>query len=153
MNATPGTSLEKGSFPVAVKALIHRDNELLILHDVFGDWDLPGGRLLSQEFGQDIKQVITRKISEELGNQIDYKIGNLCTYFQVERIEHDTGNLSQIFGLGFTTEYLDGDINLGPHHDKFVWVNLTDFRPSDYFKHGWEIGLEKFLEQHDLGSM
>ena len=143
--ATVTTSFEKGSFPVAAKALLRDGNTLLLLHDIFGDWDLPGGRLLPSEFTGDVKSVIARKISEEIGDEVQYRLEGLDTYFQVERIERDTGNLSQIFGVGFTACYLGGEIKLGPHHDKYEWVNLDNFNPADYFEHGWELGLKRYI--------
>lgn len=143
---TPTGSSEKGSFPVAVKALVREANKLLILHDIFGDWDLPGGRLLPSEFTSSLHSVLDRKITEELGSDIEYRIDGLDTYFKVERIEHDTGNLSQIFGIGFTATFLGGEIQLGPHHDRFEWVDLATFKPADYFQHGWETGLQRYLD-------
>jgi hypothetical protein len=36
---------EKDLYYVAVKLFLRNENKLLITHDIFGDWDLPGGRI------------------------------------------------------------------------------------------------------------
>lgn len=153
MRPKASTSTEKGFFPVAAKVLLCDGNKLLILHDVFGDWDLPGGRILPQEFGKDIREVIDRKIHQELGNGISYSIEETPeTYFQVIRTERDTGSESYIFGIGFTALYLEGEINLGPHHDTYEWVDMDKFKPADYFSHGWEVGVRSYLQRQGFGQ-
>lgn len=56
----------KDSYFVATKLFLRRGDELLILRDNFGDWDLPGGRLKSHEFEVPLHDVLARKIREEL---------------------------------------------------------------------------------------
>lgn len=139
-------STDKGLFNVAAKVLLRDGDRILLLHDIFGDWDLPGGRILPSEFGGDIQDVIIRKMREELGPDVSYDIKGMDTYFQVVRKEHDTKENSRIFAIGFSACYLNGTIKLGAHHDEYRWVNLHDLTPADYFEHGWEIGLARYIE-------
>src|ERR1700683_2910365 len=96
---------EKGLFHVAVKTLLHDRQNLLLMHDIFGDWDLPGGRILPGEFGGDIEKVIARKMREEVGEDVSYRLEGPKVCFQVERIEHDAKLARQIFAVGFSAEY------------------------------------------------
>jgi|GEM_PF-2006610 len=50
----------KDVYFVAVKVLLRRGNELLITHDVFDNWDIPGGRLKPDEFSAPLEDVIAR---------------------------------------------------------------------------------------------
>jgi hypothetical protein len=142
---------EKGAFQVAVKILLRHGDTLLITHDVFGEWDLPGGRLLALEFGGDIRDVLARKMREELGECVQYGFSGPKVCFQVERIECDMKQPVRIFGIGFEAEYLGGEIQLGPHHDRYIWANTKTFEPQKYFRHGWELGVSDYLEQLDFG--
>lgn len=65
----------KDTYFVAVKVFLEKEGKLLILKDSFGDWDLPGGRIKKDEFDVPLEQVIKRKMSEELGNEIQYALG------------------------------------------------------------------------------
>jgi len=56
----------KDFYYVAVKVFFEQKGRLLILKDRFGDWDIPGGRLLQSEFSAPLEKVIRRKIKEEL---------------------------------------------------------------------------------------
>lgn len=138
---------EKGLFYVAAKVLLRDGNRVLLLHDIFGDWDLPGGRILPTEFDGDIQDVIKRKMNEELGDDVAYNIGEVDTYFHVTRTEHNSGEQSRIFAIGFSARYLGGNIKLGSHHDQYRWVDLHNLNPDDYFKHGWEDGMTRYIER------
>lgn len=139
--------VNKGTFHVAAKVLLRDGDKLLLLHDIFGDWDIPGGRILPIEFGGDIQDVIKRKMTEELGTDVQYQIGKPATYFQVTRVEADTGDQTQIFAVGFEVEYLGGEIKLGDHHDRYKWVDVSDLDPEHYFEYGWEKGIVKYIDQ------
>jgi len=139
---TPG----KDSYFVAVKILLRDNNKLLITHDIFGDWDLPGGRILKDEFNKPLESVIERKVREELGADIKYQIGQPKVFFRVERQEHDLeGQTVRIFGVGYEAQYLGGTINLGQHHDQMEWVDLSTFSPDQYFTGGWLEGVKDYI--------
>jgi 8-oxo-dGTP pyrophosphatase MutT (NUDIX family) len=137
---------EKDLYYVAVKLFLRNENKLLITHDIFGDWDLPGGRIRKDEFNKPIESVIQRKVSEELGEQVRYILGDPKIFFRVKRHEHDqNGRLVRIFGIGYDAQYEGGDIKRGKHHDQMEWVDLTSFNPGDYFTGGWLDGVKEYL--------
>lgn len=139
---------DKDLYFVAVKLFLRDEDKLLITHDIFGSWDLPGGRLRKDEFDKPLEQVIERKLNEELGGTVKYKLGEPCVFFRVERVEHGLeGKKVRIFAVGYDAEYMGGEIELGKNHDKMEWVNVEDFKPEEYFNGGWLRGVEEYLKR------
>ena len=146
MNDTLQNTQEKDLYYVAVKLLLRDGNKLLITHDIFGDWDLPGGRIRKDEFNNPLESVIERKVHEELGSEVNYQLGEPKVFFRVERQEHDLqGQTVRIFAVGYEAEYIDGTINLGEHHDQMKWVDVTTFQPEQYFTGGWLTGTQEYI--------
>lgn len=136
----------KDVYFIAVKSLLRDGNKLLITHDVFGSWDIPGGRIKKDEFEKPLEAVLERKIKEELGSNIKYTIGEPKVYFRVERIENGIDTKVRIFAIGYEVRYLGGEIQLGANHDEYRWVNVNDFNPDELFKDGWQTGLQDYLK-------
>ena len=137
----------KDVYFVAVKALVKKDNQLLITHDIFGSWDLPGGRIKKDEFKKPLEEVLQRKIKEELGDKFKYIIGEPSIFFRHERKEQGIDRLVRIFAVGFEVKYVSGDVVLGKNHDKYQWVDLKTFQPESYFEGGWLKGVEEYMEK------
>lgn len=139
----------KDVYFVTVKALLRDGNKILLTHDIWDQWDLPGGRIKKSEFKKPLESILERKIREELGDSVKYKIGEPKTFFRAERIEYlGTGRemIVRIFGIGYEVEYLGGEIKLGDHHDGMEWFDVGDFKPENYLKGGWENGLNEYLK-------
>jgi 8-oxo-dGTP pyrophosphatase MutT (NUDIX family) len=137
---------DKDLYFVAVKLLIRDGDKLLITHDIFGAWDLPGGRIKKEEFKASLPSVIHRKMTEELGEEFKYKFNEPSVFFRVEREEHGLDNQKvRIFAVGYDAVYDGGKILLGDHHDKYEWVNINAFKPEDYFVDGWLEGIQEYL--------
>lgn len=146
MGETLENNAEKDLYYVAVKLLLRDEQKLLITHDIYGDWDLPGGRIRKDEFNSPLESVIKRKTHEELGGNISYELGQPEVFFRVERQEHNlNGQTVRIFGVGYEAEYMGGRIVLGVHHDQMEWVDLSTFRPEDYFTGGLLVGVNEYL--------
>jgi 8-oxo-dGTP pyrophosphatase MutT (NUDIX family) len=137
---------DKDLYFVAVKLFLRDKNKLLITHDIYGAWDLPGGRLRKDEFDKPLSAVIKRKVIEEIGVKAKYKLGQPLVFFRVERVEYALGKKIRIFAIGYEAQYLGGTLRLGDHHDKMEWVTLKNFRPEEYFADGWLTGVQKYLE-------
>ncbi len=59
--------MEKDLYNIAVKMFLEDGKgNLLITKDRFGDFDLPGGRLLRSDFSVPLEKVVERKMGEEL---------------------------------------------------------------------------------------
>lgn len=137
----------KDVYFIAVKALIRDGDKLLITHDIFKSWDIPGGRIKKDEFQKPLTDVLKRKLSEELGDDITYEIGDVVTTFSVERNEVGIDTNARIFAVGYEVRFIDGTINLGENHDMYEWVDINDFEPSSKLKDGWEKGLASYLKR------
>ncbi len=137
----------KDTYFVAVKVLLRKGDELLLTHDVFGDWDIPGGRIKPNEFDTPLEDIIARKMREELGDNVQYQLGEQKVVFRHKRIEHSTGNEARIFALGYEALYRSGEITLGANHDSYEWVNVNDFDPSEYLTGGWLKGMQQYIER------
>lgn len=139
--------MDKDKYFVAVKVFFEKEGKLLILKDNFGDWDLPGGRIKTDEFETPLPQIIERKMSEELGDSIKYKIGKPVVFMRHERIEKSPGNPTvRIFAVGYEGTLESGEIKLSERHPELLWVDPDDFKPEDYFKGGWLKGVKEYLE-------
>lgn len=137
--------MDKDLYFVAVKLLLRNGSKLLITHDVFGDWDIPGGRIKKDEFDAPLESVISRKINEELGPDVKYTLGQPVVFFRHERKEQKLGEMVRIFAVGYEAVYLGGAIRLGDHHDKLEWVDLDNFKPENYFTGGWLKGVKEYI--------
>ncbi len=140
--------MERDLYFVAVKLLLRDGNKLLITHDVFGDWDIPGGRIRKNEFEAPLESVINRKVKEELGSDVKYKLGKPKVFFRHERKEQLLGEIVRIFAIGYEANYLSGEIQLGNHHDRYEWVNVKTFKPEQYFIGGWLKGIQEYTSQN-----
>lgn len=135
----------KDTYFVAVKALLRKGEDLLITHDVFGQWDIPGGRLRPQDFDTPLETVLERKLCEELGEQLRYEMGAPCVFFRHERSEHGLGGRRvRIFAVGYEARYVGGPIALGDHHDQHLWVPAATFAADRYFVDGWLNGIRQY---------
>lgn len=137
---------QKDTYFVAVKVFLEKDGKLLILKDSFSEWDLPGGRIKTDEFDVPLEQIIQRKMREELGNEIKYDIGKPVVFMRHQRQESVSGNPTvRIFAVGYEGTLESGDIHLSDRHTEMKWIDLKDFRPEDYFKGGWLKGVQEYL--------
>jgi len=138
----------KDNYFVALKLFLRDEEKLLITHDIFGAWDLPGGRFRKDEFDAPFESVIARKMKEELGESVQYQVTSKApvVLFRVERLEHSSQQMVRIFALGYTAAYLGGEIVLGDHHDQMEWVDVNTFNPSDYFTGGWLAGVQEYQQ-------
>ncbi len=142
---------DKDLYFVAVKLLIRDGEKLLITHDIYGSWDLPGGRIKKDEFKSSLQSVIKRKIQEELGDDFKYSVGEPTVFFRVSRKEHYLNNQEvRIFAVGYDAKYEGGEVNLGEHHDKYEWVDIESFKPEEYFVDGWLEGVNEYLAKINI---
>lgn len=138
----------KDAYFVAVKMfLLDSEGNFLIIKDRFGDWDIPGGRLREQDFSVPLEAVAERKIKEELGEDVKYKLGGPALFMRHERDEilpSGEREKRRIFAIGYTAQYEGGEIKLGKNHEKHEWVPVKTFKPEDHFTGGWLKGIEDF---------
>jgi len=137
----------KEFYYVAVKVFFEKSGRLFIFKDRFGKWDLPGGRLLKNEFYTSLEKVIARKIKEELGQKVYYKLGKPLVFMRHERKEPNPLGRPKvrIFAIGYRAKFISGEIKLSSMHTEYKWVQLKNLKPERYFIGGWLKGVKKYL--------
>ncbi len=136
----------KDTYFVALKVFLEKNGRLLMLKDNFGDWDLPGGRIKTDEFETPLDKILARKMSEEVGSGVKYSIDKPEIFMRHQRQEHAPGNpVVRIFAMGYIAEFLSGEIELSPRHTAMEWVDVKTFQPESYFKGGWLKGVQEYL--------
>ena len=136
----------KGAYFVATKVFLRDGDKLLLVHDKWGNWELPGGRIKPEEFQKPLAEVTSRKMHEELGEDIEYSEPEATgTFFQVTREE--LGQQVRIFALGFEAQYLRGEIILNGPHDEMKWVDVETFEPLKLQDNDWMRGVQDYLDK------
>ena len=136
----------KALYFVAVKVFFRNGKKMLIVHDVFDNWELPGGRIKLDEFKKPLEETVKRKIREELGDEIKYSnLKPTGTFFQVEREEK--GQEVHIFAIGFEAQYDGGEIKLQDVHDEMRWVDVETFEPLKLQNNDWMRGVQDYLDK------
>jgi len=139
----------KATYFVAVKVFLRDGEKLLVVHDAWGTWELPGGRIRLEEFQRSLDEVVVRKIREELGDKVKYSgLKPTGTFFQVRRSENIGGESEQevkIFAVGFEAQYKGGEIKLSEVHDEMRWVDVGNFEPLKLQDNDWMRGVEDYL--------
>lgn len=130
---------------VAVKILFERNGDLFIFKDRYGEWDIPGGRIQKHEFDVPLKNIIARKVREELGTAVKYRLGEPLVFMRHERQEVGAKKKIRIFAIGYSADYLEGEIKLSSQHSEYLWVPIKSFNPARFFKGGWLAGVKEFL--------
>ncbi len=139
-------SSQKDTYFVAVKVFLEKDGKFFIFKDRFGDWDLPGGRIKKDEFNAPLEDIIRRKMTEEIGSSVKYKIGKPLLFMRHERTDKSSGNLSRIFAVGYQATFLNGEIKMSEQHTETLWADPKTFKPEKYFTDGWLTGVKEYLE-------
>ncbi len=138
---------EKEQYFVAVKVFLEKDGKFFIAKDIYGSWDLPGGRIKKDEFDTPFEQIVARKMSEELGNDIKYELGKPIVFMRHERVEDAPGNPTiRIFSIGYEATLIEGEPKTSDLFTESMWADIKTFKPEEYLNGGWLKGVEDYLE-------
>jgi len=137
---------EKDSYFVAVKIFLEKDGKFLVMKDNFGDWDLPGGRINRDEFETSLENIIIRKMNQEVGKDVKYKLGKPIVFMRHERIEDSTKEAVRIFAIGYQASWIEGEIKTSERHTEIVWADQKTYKPEEYFKGGWLKGVQDYMD-------
>jgi len=115
------------TFGVAVKALVRKNDEYLIMYKSENEdinpkeVDIPGGRV---EFGEKVEDALIRELREETGLDVEI-IKPTRTWGFVKDNLH-------LVGITFLVNYKNGDMVLGDEHDKYKWVTKEFVLNGDF---------------------
>jgi len=132
-------------YHVGLKVLLKKGDEFLFLTDTVGKhFDLPGGRIDDAEHTIPLTEVIAREVSEELGEEIEYKLGKPA--FQFRR--HFRSKGLSTFLTVYEAEYLSGEIRLSIEHSDFQWINprKIDLKEEQFFHKEEYLAFKKYFE-------
>lgn len=107
-------------FQVSVKAIITKDDDILLLITNGGYYDFPGGRMDEPEVDLSLHEVLTRELTEELGSNFKFDIGNIA--FVAKRRYHKDNKEQRILATFFAVRYKSGVIELSNEHAKSKWI-------------------------------
>ncbi len=141
---------DKDSYFVAVKVFLEKDGNFLVMKDNFGDWDLPGGRIKKDEFETPLEDVVVRKMNQEVGADLKYKLGKPIVFMRHERIEDSTKEPARIFAIGYQATWISGEVKTSDRHTQVLWADQKTFKPEDYFKRGWLKGVRDYMRRKVL---
>jgi len=115
-------------YQVAIKVLLRKGDEVLMLWVSDGKFDYPGGRIDNVEGKVPLSQILAREIREEIGTKVKYKVGK--PLFQFRRFYKEKYILQTVY----EGEYLGGEIALSEEHEKWFWLNpkTHQFKPREF---------------------
>ncbi len=147
---------EKGSYQVSLKVLLKNSNgEVLVLNGLnsgnyAGYCDLPGGRIDEDEFDTDLIKILSREISEEVGD-IEFNLNKKPVAVFRHHIPVEvsvTGQAINVLHIMFEAQYLGGEIVISHEHTGYQWLDLNKVELSDYFVFGLLDGIKSYLDSN-----
>lgn len=132
---------------VAVKSVIVRDNEVLLLHrskkemanssvDRIDAWDLPGGGV---QFFETMEKALHREILEETG--LTTEIKSFIGAYDVIRPQ------LHIAIITYFCQYKFGEVVLSDEHDTYCWLKfdqIADYNIPKWLKKYYNLAIEQY---------
>ena len=142
------------SYQVSLKLILkNKEGKTLILkaldNGVYaGHYDLPGGRIDTDEFGVDFVEIIKREAKEELGGvKIKVKLRPVALGRHLHRSLSQEGRRVPIILVFFEGEFLGGEISISHEHTSYEWVKLDEINLTTYFTSSILEGVQMYLGQ------
>jgi 8-oxo-dGTP pyrophosphatase MutT (NUDIX family) len=111
-------------YQVATKALLFKDDHILVLITPDGYIDFPGGRVDQSECDLPWTESLRREVAEELGKQVSIEVGRML--FVSKRQYHKDKKTYDIAAIFFKCKYVSGDIELSEEHIDHKWFTPKD---------------------------
>lgn len=148
-------SKEKDFFQISLKIILkNKQGQILGLKGIKGGvyedyFDLPGGRIDTDEFRKSFGKIIARELKEEIGN-VKYELNPrpVSLGWHLTRgkilINHKEREVRVMY-ICFAARYLSGKIKISDEHEYYQWLSLSSKNLKKYFYSGNLEGLKMYL--------
>ncbi len=145
----------KDFYQISLKLFLkNKDGEVLILKAVEGGsfagfYDLPGGRIDTDEFRTDLMEVIEREVREEIGN-IKFIVKGKPVAVGRHLLPKKSGSRQKeihVLYVFFEAKYVSGKIKISREHKGYEWVKLEKVVPAKFFTSGILEGVKMYLKK------
>ena len=121
----------EAQFYVGQKALIEKDEKVIVVFDPMFGFDFPGGKIQEDDLVMgkpaDLINSLKREVKEETGLDIEVFDPYNVWYFEVLRKTHPLFG-KKVYMVLFLCKYVSGEISLSGEHEKFIWVDKNDYQ-------------------------
>jgi 8-oxo-dGTP diphosphatase len=115
-------------YQITIKALLFKEERILVLITPDNYIDFPGGRVDESERELAWTEALKREVSEELGDSVIIGIGQ--TLFVSKRQYHKNGKTNYMAAIFFRCNYITGEINLSDEHSNYEWLTQEEILSS-----------------------
>ena len=120
---------DHAQYQLATKALLFKDDKVLVLITPDGYIDFPGGRVDATEVDLSWQEALRRELDEEIGSQIQVDIGK--TLFVSKRQYHKEGGIKRIAAIFFECKHIGGEVALSDEHSAHHWMTPQQLLTTD----------------------
>ena len=140
-------------YHVSLKVIMYNSQQdMLVLSlpatsSMHGWYDLPGGRIDSEEAGLPLTDVIAREMAEELGEDVSYTLRSPCPVATAQHsyVSRQTGDTGWILQLYFEADYVGGEICISDEHAGYEWKKITAKNYQRFFTRGFLKGMGQYF--------
>jgi 8-oxo-dGTP diphosphatase len=117
-------------FQVTTKLILNKDGKILTLVSPDGYLDFPGGRIDESEKELALEEALRREVAEELGNNLDFKIGKIA--FVCKRYYNFKNQNFYVIAIYYEAQYIGGEIQLSDEHATYEWSEPKQLLATKY---------------------
>jgi 8-oxo-dGTP pyrophosphatase MutT (NUDIX family) len=145
--------MAKDVYQVSVKAVIVRpDGKVLGLNGKIGGifegyYDLPGGRIETDEVSTPLADIIRREIKEETGlTDVEIEEQPISLGRQLLKTLDTSNNPVRVLYVFFSAHVTETEsVEISDEHEGFAWLDLNEENLETYFKSGMLEGMRGYL--------
>ncbi|MEK7496746.1 MAG: NUDIX domain-containing protein [Patescibacteria group bacterium] len=142
-------------YQISLKLILKNNvGQILILKAVddgsfAGFYDLPGGRVDTDEFRTDLMEVVKREVREEIGN-VKFIVKGKPVAVGRHLLLKKSGSRQKdvhVLYVFFEAEYLGGETEISREHESYQWVRLQEIELDKFFTFGILEGVKMYLKK------
>lgn len=110
-------------------------------------FDLPGGRINSDELTASPMDIIAREMAEEVGPEVRYEVdAHPAAIGRHDYYSQQHGRENNVLLIFFRAGYLGGEIRASEEHIGYEWIDPATAQLDSYFTGGFLEGIKGYLE-------